>query len=188
MAVLTEPQKKPRSFLFRLLRAVALVALALVVGVVLVGVFILDGKYDVARQATIAAPPEAVHRQVGDLREWPNWLPFTKHDPSVKTTIEQPTGVGANQHWTSDHGTGQLTFTAADEAKGIEFDMLFDGKWPSHGSITYDKAGDLTRVTWRMTGQNTDFLGKWMALCMSHMVGPMFDEGLADLKVKVEAK
>jgi hypothetical protein len=188
MAVLSEPQKKRRSFLFRLLRAVALVVLALVVAIVVVGVFVLDGKYDVSRQVTIKAPSAAVHQQVGDLREWPNWLPFTKHDPSVKTTIEQATGVGANQHWTSDHGNGELKFTASDEAKGIEFDMLFDKKWASKGSLGYAPAGDETRVTWRMTGQNTDFLGKWMALAMPHMVGPMFDEGLADLKAKVEAK
>jgi hypothetical protein len=39
-----------------------------------------------------------------------------------------------------------------------------------------------------MTGQNDDFVGKWMALAMDAMVGPMFEEGLADLKAKVEAK
>ena len=188
MAVLSEPQQKPRSFLFRLLRAVALVVLALVVAVVVVGLFVLDGKYDVVRQAVIKAPPEAVHKQVGDLREWPNWLPFTKGDKSVNVTIEKPTGVGANEHWTSDNGNGELTFTASDEQKGIEFDMLFDKKWPSHASISYAKAGDGTKVTWRMTGTMDDFLGKWMAAAMPSMVGPKFDEGLADLKAKVEGK
>jgi hypothetical protein len=66
--------------------------------------------------------------------------------------------------------------------------MLFDEKWASQGFMTYARSGDETRVTWRMTGQNNDFLGKWMAFAMGHMVGPMFDEGLADLKAKVEAK
>jgi hypothetical protein len=127
---------------------------------------------------------------VGDLREWPNWLPFTKpiHDATVKTTIVQPTGVGANQHWTSKNGNGELTFTASDEAKGIEFDMLFDKTFASKGSLTYKKAGDDTIVTWRMHGQNDGILGHWMAFAMTQMMGPMFDEGLADLKKKVEWK
>jgi hypothetical protein len=153
-----------------------------------VGFVVLDGKYDVSREVTIQAPSSAVHKQVGDLREWPNWLPFTKHDPSVKTTIVQPTGVGANQHWTSDNGNGKLTFTASDEQKGVDFDMLFDEKWASKGSLSYAPTGEQTRVTWRMTGQNNDFMGKWMALLMPTMMGPMFEEGLQDLKNKVETK
>jgi uncharacterized protein YndB with AHSA1/START domain len=164
---------------------VALLAVAAFVGV---GLFVLDGKYDLSREIAIKAPPEAVHAQVGDLREWPNWLPFTKHDKTVVTTIEKPTGVDAHQHWTSKNGTGELTFTSSDDQKGIEFTMLFDGKWSSQGSITYAKSGEDTRVTWRMFGQNNDLMGKWMALAMGTMMGPMFEEGLADLKKKVEAK
>jgi hypothetical protein len=188
MSVQSEVPKKPRSLFVRVLKWAGLVVLAVAVAVVVIGLFVLDGKFEVARDATIQAPPAAVYKQVGDLREWPNWLPFTKHDPSVKTTIEQPTGVGANQHWTSDHGNGKLAFTQADEAKGVTFDMVFDEKWLSRGSLAFAPAGDGTRVTWTMTGHYTDFLGKWVALCMPRMVGPMFDEGLADLKAKVEGK
>jgi hypothetical protein len=187
MSNVAQPPKK-RSFLFRLLRAVGLVILALVVAVVVIGLFVLDGKVDLSRSVAIKASPAAVHKQVGDLREWPNWLPFTKHDKSVVVTIEQPTGVGASQHWTGKDGNGELTFTASDETKGVEYDMLFDKKWASKGVFSYAPAGDDTRVTWRMTGQYTDFAGKWMAYLMPYMVGPMFDEGLNDLKAKVEAK
>ena len=51
-------------------------------------------------------------------------------------------------------GAGELTFTTSDEEKGVEYTMLFDEKWASKGSMTYTKAGDETRVTLRMTGQN----------------------------------
>lgn len=182
------PTKKPRSKFATFLKVVLLLVLVCVAVFLAVGLFVLDGKYDVSREIAINAPPEAVHKQVGDLREWPNWLPFTKHDKSVKTTIEQPTGVGAHQHWTGNDGTGKLTFTASDEQRGIEFSMLFDEKWASKGALTYTKSGDDTRVVWRMTGQNDDFVGKWMAAGMGIMVGPMFQEGLVDLKNKVEAK
>jgi hypothetical protein len=39
-----------------------------------------------------------------------------------------------------------------------------------------------------MTGQYDDFMGKWMAAAMPSMVGPMFEEGLLDLKNQVEGK
>jgi uncharacterized membrane protein len=183
-----EPEVTRRSPVLTVLKWLLILVVIVVVAFVAIGLFALDGKYEVSREVTIKAPPEVIHKQVGDLQQWPNWLPFTKHDPSIKTTIEKPTGVGANQHWTGKDGTGKLTFTASDENKGIEYDMVFDEKWKSHGSMTYAKSGDDTRVTWRMTGQNDGLLGKWMAYLMPTMVGPMFDEGLKDLKKKVEEK
>jgi uncharacterized protein YndB with AHSA1/START domain len=185
----SEPQaNKPRSKLVAVLKVVLVLAVAVVGAFLIVGFFVLSGKYDVSREIVIQAPPEAIHKQVGDLREWPNWLPFTKHDKSVEVSIDKPTGVGARQHWTSKDGEGELTFTRTEERHGIEYTMLFDEKWASAGSLTYAPSGGETRVTWRMTGQNDDFVGKWMALAMDAMVGPMFEEGLADLKAKVEAK
>jgi Polyketide cyclase / dehydrase and lipid transport len=185
---MSEPQKKSGSILVKLLKIVLLLIVIAVAAFFAVGYLVLDGKYDVSREVVIKASPAAVHKQVGDLREWPNWLPFTKHDKSVQTTIEKPTGVGANQHWTGDSGKGKLNFTASDEEKGVEYTMVFDDKWTSQGFMTYAKSGDDTKVTWRMTGKNDDLMGKWIAFAMPYMVGPKFDEGLADLKAKVEAK
>lgn len=184
---MSEPQQKS-SLLGKVFKVGLVLILVAILAIGGIGMFVLDGKFDISREVTIKAPPASVYQQVGDLREWPNWLPFTKHDKSVQTTIEQPTGVGASQHWTSKNGNGKLTFTEADEEKGIKFDMLFDEKYASKGSLTFTRSGEDTRVVWRMTGQNDDFLGKWMAFCMGHMVGPMFEEGLTDLKNKVEAK
>lgn len=183
----SESKPKTTSALGRILKFAVVLALLLVVLFVAVGMFVLDGKYDVVREVTIQASPTAVHRQVGDLREWPNWLPFTKHDKSVLVTIEKPTGVGAKQHWSGKDGKGELEFTSCDPEKGVQYSMIFDEKWRSLGTISYAPAGEQTRVTWRMTGQNEDFTGKWFALLMPSMVGPMFEEGLNDLKTKVES-
>lgn len=177
---------KPRNPIVTFFKWVFVLLLLAVAAFVIVGMFVLDGKFDFSRSLTMKGSPEDVHKLTGDLREWPKWLPFTKHDKSVKTTIEQPTGVGANQHWTSDNGNGELKFTASDEAKGVDYDMTFDKKWLSHGSLTYSKSADQTQVTWRMYGNYDDFMGKWMAFVLPYMVGPMFEEGLKDLKSEVE--
>ena len=183
---MSEPQQKG-SCLGRILRTALFLVLLIAIVVLGLGFFVLDGTYELERSTTIKAPPKAVHQQVGDLREWPNWLPFTKHDKTVQTTIEQPTGVGAKQHWTSDNGNGELTFTSSDEDKGVAFDMLFDKKYAAKGTLSYAGSGDETRVTWRMTGKNDDFVGRWFAVAVPYMMGPKFEEGLADLKAKVES-
>jgi Polyketide cyclase / dehydrase and lipid transport len=185
---MTDPQKKPRSLIVRLLKWFAILIILLVGIFVGVGQFVLDGKFDVSRETTIKASPESVHKLVGDLREWPKWLPFTKHDKTIKTDIVQPTGVGANQSWVGDTGKGKLTFTASDEAKGIEFDLVLHEVYPSKGSLTYKKTGDDTVVVWRMHGQSDGLIGHWLAFATPTLVGPMFDEGLADLKKEAEKK
>ena len=185
---MSEPEKKSGSCLWTLVKLTLLLILVIVVAALAVGFLVLDGKYDLSREITIKASPQDVHKQVGDLREWPNWLPFTKQDPSIKTTIETPTGVDASQHWTGKSGNGELKFTASDEETGIKFEMVFDEKYKSKGAITYARSGDETHVTWHMNGQNDDFTGKWFAAAMPYMVGPMFEEGLADLKKNVEKK
>lgn len=185
------PPTQPRgSALGRVLKVLLLLVLLLVIAFLGLGLFVLDGKYEISREITIQARPAEIHKFVGDLREWPKWLPFSKpeHDPSVKTTVVQPTGVGANQSWTSNNGNGELTFTVCDEAKGVEYQMVFDKKWKSQGTLSYAPSGEGTKLTWRMSGQNDDFAGKWMAALMPYMVGPMFEDGLADLKHLAEEK
>lgn len=183
------PPPRSTSLVGKIFRVVLLLVLLLVAVFLGVGLYVLDGKYEVTRSITIKASPAQVHAYVGDLTQWPHWLPFTKphHDASVKVTIVQPTGVGAKQQWIGQSGNGELTFTASDEKQGIAFDMLFDKKYASRGAISYTPSGDATQVVWRMSGQNDDLLGKWFAAAMPYMVGPMFDEGLGDLKKLAEA-
>ena len=190
---MADQPKKKGSKLFMLLKVFAFLFLALVLLFMGVGLFVLDGKYEFSRSTVIKADPDEVHKHVGDLRKWPAWLPFPKHDPSVKTTIDKPEGLGAHQHWTQNNmfggeSTGELTFTSTNEDKGVEFDMLFDKEYKSKGALIYEKVADGTKVTWKMTGQNDGIIGHWMALMMPSMAGTYFEEGLADLKKAVEEK
>lgn len=66
---MSEPEKKPRSFLFKAFKVILLLLVLAVAAFVGLGLFVLDGKCEIARETTIKAPPEAVHKQVGDLRE-----------------------------------------------------------------------------------------------------------------------
>jgi hypothetical protein len=109
-------------------------------------------------------------------------------DPSVVTTYgPTTTGAGASQTWTSNSGGGELTFTKSDSVNGIEYDMSFDGAFFSHGVVRYEVIPTGTQVTWGMSGEMDNFIGRYMGLLMNAMVGPPFEAGLAKLKTAAEA-
>jgi hypothetical protein len=85
-------------------------------------------------------------------------------------------------------GAGEPTFTRCDPDWGVGFDMLLDGRGRRAAStMSYADVGDGVQVTWEMVGDNGfNPLGRFAGLLMDMVVGPMFDEGLARLKLVAE--
>lgn len=158
--------------------------------VIVVG-FMLPATYTVSRAVIINADPAHIHAFVGDLEQWPAWTPWIKADPTIEVTIgDNTSGVGAHQSWTGDSGGGELTFTRSDPARGIGYDMSFDGgKYRSQGTLEYNQAGSATEVTWVMQGDNgNNPFSRYFGLMMDPMVGPMFEDGLNRLKLVAETE
>ena len=159
----------------------------------LVGIFVLVGLilpsgYRVERSVFIQAGPEEVHRMVGDLDRWGEWEPWRLEDPTIVTTVETSTGVGAHQHWVGESGNGELTFTTCDPATGIVYDLSFDeGRYLGVGSMLYSPTPEGTEVRWIMEGDNGwNIVGRYFGAMMGSMVGPSFETGLDNLKTAVE--
>ena len=172
---------------------VVLIVLVVVLGAI---GYMTPKDYHIAKSITIDAPPSAVHAYVGDLRRWPEWAPWNEQDPTIRTTYgEQTAGIGAHQSWTSEEGDGELTLTMSDPAKGIAYDMAFikeDSRVPATSAMTYEPSADGgTVVTWSMEGTWDGVVAPvvdgWMKILSPMMIGGMFDDGLANLKSKVEA-
>ena len=163
-----------------------LVLLLLLVVAAAVGYF-LPHDYSVEESVVINAKPGKIHELVGDLKRWDDWAPWKEMDPTVQVTFGKETkGVGASQTWTGKDGDGSLQFTAADEDKGIEYDLKFD-EMPAKGAIRYERMGDGTKVTWSMSGDmDMPVIGGYFALLMPRMVGGDFEKGLAKLKAQAE--
>jgi hypothetical protein len=156
--------------------------------VVVVG-FMLPATYSITRSVRITADPARIHALVGDLEQWPAWMPWVKADPTIRVTLgDRTSGEGAHQSWVGDSGGGELTFTRADPTWGIGYDMNFDeGKYQSHSTMEYRPAGPATEVVWIMTGDNgRNPFSRYFGLMMDPMVGPMFEEGLNRLKLAAE--
>ena len=162
--------------------------LAATLVVVIVGL-LLPSQYTVQRELVINTSPERIHEFASDLETWPHWTPWFKDDPSLKITMGAITrGQGAHQEWTAKKGGGKLTITRSEPQWGVAYDMDLSGSRPeSYCAMRYEQMADSTRVLWEMNGDmKWNLLGRFFNLLMDPLVGPMFDDGLARLKMLAE--
>ena len=173
----------------KLLKWVVALVVLVVAGVVVVGLF-LPSQYDIERSVTIDAPPQMVFRYLNDLEQWKHWEPFSESDVSIVTQRGVVTaGVGATQSWSGDSGSGSLTFTMADPAKGIAYDLDFDGYDPASAQMLFEGVDGKTVLTWSMQGKvSTPVVGGYFVLLLDAMIGPMYDDGLDNIKRVAEAE
>jgi hypothetical protein len=172
-----------------------LLALVVVLGALAVVVATRPESYHVERSTRIDAPPQLVFAVVNDFRTFPEWSPWAKRDPGMRTTISDPSsGVGASYAWEGkDVGKGRMTVTESQAPARVRERLEFIEPFASVAETAFDikPAGDSgALITWAMDGRN-NFVGKAFALAMGDMdkmVGKDFDEGLSNLKRVVEAK
>lgn len=174
--------------MLKVIKWLAIIVVVLVIAVVVIGL-LLPNEYEVERSITIDAPPEVVFKYLNDLEEWEHWEPFTEMDPSIVTTIGEPSsGKGATQSWTGDSGNGSLTFTMADVERGIAYDLALEGYDPSTSEMTYEVVDGKTVLTWSMAGKiGVPVLGGYLAASIDSMVGSMYEDGLSNIQKIAEA-
>ena len=170
--------------------AIAIAALA----AVLVAVIALQpGTFAIERATEISAPPDVVFAHLDSPTAMDVWSPWVKMDPQQTLTHEGPErGVGAAESWEGPKaGAGRLEITAVKPNEEVE--MRLDFRKPMQATnralFTVTPAGETTRVTWRMEGEN-NFVGKAASLVMNmdRMVGGTFELGLAELKTLAETE
>jgi len=161
--------------------------LVAVIAIFVIFVASRPADFHVERSATIAATPALLFEQVNDHHKFAAWNPFMKVDPNVKNTYSGPdSGVGAVCSWEGNMKIGAGSATIIESKPGELVRERMDWKRPIEGTSTVDftfkPAGDKTLVTWAMYGKN-GFLGKMISVFIDcdKMVGPQFEQGLAEL-------
>ena len=149
--------------------------------------------FHVERSTTTSAPPQAVFAIVNDLHRYPEWSPWQKLDPAMRSAIEgSGVGPGSSYTWAGNDqvGEGRMTITASAPANHVALRLEFLKPWKSTSDVHLRilPEGDGSRVTWAMDGTN-NFMAKVMTLFMSmdSMLGKDFENGLANLKRVSEA-
>lgn len=169
-----------------------LIAAALLIVVFAVIVAMQPSEFRVARGALISAPPAAVFSKVNDLRTWQEFSPWAKLDPHAEITFSGPeTGTGSSFAWAgnSEVGEGRMTIVESRPHELIRFKLEFVKPFEgtSIAEFTFKEQGAQTEVVWSMSGRNNFFFkAVGLFLDCEKMMGPQFEQGLANLKALSE--
>lgn len=168
------------------------IIIVLLAVIILVGGMFLPKNYSVSRSATIKASDSVIYNNIANLNEFYKWNPWSKMEPSAKTTITGPIGQPGHVYaWKGEEtGSGQMTLKKVEPNKLVDIEMKFLEPWESVADTKFDlnPEADGTKVTWSMSGEH-NIISKWMCVFMSmdSMIGKDFESGLSALKEKSES-
>lgn len=178
------------------MRRFLLVATAAILAAVVVLVIVIatqPSTFRVERTAVLDAPAPAVFAQIDDFRNWQNWSPWAKLDPTMSVTYDgPPTGIGSVYHWAGDNqvGEGQATIVESrpNERVRVQLDFVEPIAATNTAEFALKPEGDKTGVTWSIAGEN-GFMAKAVHLVMDvdAMIGGMFEQGLKDIEAAAQA-
>jgi uncharacterized protein YndB with AHSA1/START domain len=150
-------------------------------------------EFSIMRSGTFRAPVAAVFDRVNDLHQWQAWSPWARLDPAAENIFTGSLfGTGASMSWAGNKqvGAGRMTITETrpDSFIRLKLEFLKPFKAVNTAEFTFRPQDGQTVVTWAMSGTN-HFLGKAIGLVMNcdKLVGGQFEQGLANLRVVVEA-
>ena len=170
-----------------------LIALAIIIGIVVVVVAMRPADFRVERSAAISAPASALFGQVNDFHKWEAWSPWAKLDPAARNSFEgPPSGAGATFRWSGNNKVGEgsmsITESRPSELVRLRLEFLRPFKATNTAEFTFKPNGDQTLVSWSMSGKN-NFMSKAFGLFVDceKMVGGQFEKGLSQLRSVVES-
>lgn len=167
-----------------------LVAIGSVLLVVVVVGAVLPSAYDVRRSIHVDAPADRVYDLVVDTRRWKEWAVWHRRDPAMRVSFSGPPfGRGAKWSWESkSEGRGNMEFTHVVPNQRVDYRIAFpDFNMVSRGAIVLEPARGGTDVTWMHVGDTgSNPLKHYFSAFMERMVGPDFEQGLANLKAAAE--
>lgn len=170
-----------------------LLVLALVSGFIAY-VSLRPDTFRITRAGVIDAPPEAIYPHINDLHNWNAWSPWARLDPDAKSSFDgSPLGPGASMSWSGNNkvGAGKMTIKESSQNERIRIKLEFTKPMQAVNDVQFDLkpiSDTRTEVVWTMSGHH-EFMGKAMGVLMNmdKMVGGQFEQGLANLKMVVEA-
>lgn len=170
-----------------------LLGLAVLILALIGFVLMQPDEFSLSRSTVIAAPPQRVFEQVNDFRNWEAWSPWAELDPNSQVSFEGPeSGEGSVFKWSGNKEVGEGSQKIVESRPGelVRIELVFVKPFAgtSETTFTFQPEGEGTRATWAMSGKN-NFVGKCISLVMDceKMLGPTFEEGLANLKTVVES-
>ena len=151
-------------------------------------------EYSVVRSVSVARNKAEVYDYLKYLKNHDDWSPWARRDPNMAKTYKGTDAeTGFVSHWSGnkDVGEGEQEISRLVENERMEMHLRFLKPWKTEAEVYLqldDSTGE-TSVTWGMQGENKTAVQRVMGLFMNmdKMLGKDFDEGLSNLKTKLEA-
>ena len=166
------------------------IAVLVVIGIVLVGIYFLPNNYTVSRSIEIDRTPEQVLARITNYNTWSDWSPWYEQEPTAKQTFEGNAGQpGHKMTWKGEKlGEGSLTIESASVTAGVvarlEFIKPFKSKADDIWLMEKTNAG--TKLTWVSKGPLSYPAGRLFGLSVESMLSADKEKGLAKLKNVLE--
>ena len=155
--------------------------------------FLLPREVNVERSIEIDASPQQVFDKVNDFQQFNRWQPWAQIDPDTRYVYEGPaTGAGSRMMWYSDHpevGDGDQEIVQSEPYSKVRMALDFGAGGLAHADYLIDATDDGSELTWTLEADmGGNPLGKYFGLMMDGMVGPAYEQGLANLKEILESE
>jgi DNA gyrase inhibitor GyrI len=167
----------------------ALIVLAIIIGLPLLYLATLEGRFAVRRSLPIAADRKAVFDKLRDFTSWPDWSPWLMHEPGTRLTYsESPDQEGGWYSWDGSLvGAGRLTHERFTGQERIDQRIEFQRPFTSVSRVWWEletREDGGTLVHWNMAGQ-MPFLFRFMAKKIPEAIGKDYATGLYRLRAQL---
>lgn len=178
----------------KILKTALLVVVILIALLAGIG-FIVSSEVTLERRTVINASPASIYEEVANLKKTNKWSPWDRIDPEGTTyKFSGPDiGVGAKKEWESAHdevGTGSQEVIEAIPNQKVRTELYFGGfDDPGYADFVLEETDGGTNVIWTFEGNmGSNPVFKLMGLMMESFLGPTYEQGLVNLKERVESK
>ncbi len=168
-------------------------ALKIVAGILVILLLVpalLPREFEVKRSIEIADSQENVFSYLVNLELWQEWSPWLAAEPEAQVEFGGVPGVvGSYQEWNGKVvGSGRQTLSAVQQPDSMEFELEFTepASAPATSSMKITPKNEGVEVTWAMQGSLSYPFGRVFGLLMPQFIGKKFEEGLENLKSKLE--
>lgn len=166
----------------------------IVIGVVLIFIYgsTQPKVVEMQRSIVIDQDPATVYNYVSNFKTWNEWSAWNLRDSTMKVSYSgNESGAGAEMSWTSENsGNGKQVITDAVPHSEIKTSLDFGDMGTAYSDWMFEKEGRGTKVTWGFKSETGGpFIRGLMALFidMEEMIAKDYDEGLQNLKNKIES-